>query len=466
MTGQRTDLLEETLALLTAITPFQSVSGNLSQQRTLAAWLEQWLQTHLNAQVVYPVSRQLQLDRPPLVHVRIDIGARTSLTLYNMYDVMPADAEGWQSDPFNGVITRRADKGDVFVARGAENNKGPLAGMLAVVRQLWRSGRLRVNLDILLEGEEETGSGHLRRYLARQPCPVAASQAVLFPSLCEYGGGPPRIYLGFTGLTSARLQVNGGDWGGPQAAVHASNAAWIANPAWRLTQALGRIAPAEQNGVLLTCQPDDDAQALLTPLASRFVVADELRFRRSARLAIEGDTLHCLNHLLGSAVLNIAEIHTLPAGGRGVIPYAASAELALRVPPHLDPQTLLHDIRYALSRPELDGVALHIADSYPGCRFGMQDAGVAELLHSYRRQQAEPDIWPWAPGCAPAYAFAPIAPAFLIGGLGEGGNAHGIDEFATLRGLTRFTQSLVDWLGAFYDPPRTAGEHTENRNDV
>jgi len=37
----------------------------------------------------------------------------------------------------------------------------------------------------------------------------------------------------------------------------------------------------------------------------------------------------------------------------------------------------------------------------------------------------------------------------LIGGLGYGGNAHGINEFVTLRGLARFQQSLSDWLLGF-----------------
>ncbi|WP_256739259.1 hypothetical protein, partial [Cronobacter sakazakii] len=42
-------------------------------------------------------------------------------------------------------------------------------------------GRLTTNLEILLEGEEECGSGALRRYLARIPCPVSPALAVLFP---------------------------------------------------------------------------------------------------------------------------------------------------------------------------------------------------------------------------------------------------------------------------------------------
>lgn len=249
--------------------------------------------------MVFPVSEQSEDEGPPLVHVRIDVGASTSVVLYNMYDVMPASPEGWEVDPFVGGVRHWPGKGDVYIARGAENNKGPLAGMLSVVHDLWLSGRLHTNLDIVLEGEEETGSGHLRCYLMQQPCPVPRAEAVLFPSLCEYGSGPPRLYFGFTGMTIGRLRVTGGDWGGPQAAIHASNAAWIANPAWRLLAALNTIAPAHTNSVLVTIPITDEAEILLDELATQFNIHDELVMRRSARLTLDSPPKAALAHLLG-----------------------------------------------------------------------------------------------------------------------------------------------------------------------
>lgn len=445
----RDALLPATLALLDQITPFRSVAGQIEQQRALAQWLEAWLVSEVGAQPVLPVAQQRGQSAPPLVHVRIDSGADKTLVLYNMYDVMPADEAGWDVPPFIGGIRRWPELGDVYISRGAENNKGPLAGMLAVVKALRDSGKLAVNLEIILEGEEETGSGQLRRYLAQTPCPIAPALAVLFPSLCEYGGGQPRVYLGFTGLSGGRLTVKGGDWGGPQTAIHASNASWIANPAWRLVQALQAIAPAERNGVLATLPPDDEANSLLAELAADFSIADELRFRRSRRLTLSGDTLSCLQTFLGSAVLNLSEIKTSPTGARGVIPPFAEAELAWRTPPGIDGARLIDDAHRRLADPALAGAELTLDDSYPGYRFTLDAPGVSQLLASYRRFGAQPQVWPWAPGCAPAYAFAPIAPAFLIGGLGHGGNAHGVNEFVTLHGLRRFVESLDDWLTRF-----------------
>lgn len=460
MTIEVPEPLRPTLDLLTAITPFASVAGQLGPQRALAQWLEDWAIAQLGAVPVLPVSQQPG-DVPPLVHLRIAAQTHRSpvktLVLYNMYDVMPAEEAGWAFPPFSGGLQSSADFGDMFIARGAENNKGPLAGMLMALKTLRDAGQLAVNVELIIEGQEEIGSGYLRRYLAQIPCPIAPADAVLFPSLCEYGGGEPRVYLGFSGLTSGQLRVKGGAWGGPEAAIHASNANWIANPVWKLVDALRTLAPPELNGVLERLPIDDDAQALLITLANRFSLADELRFRRSQRLAVSGDTLSSLQQLINGAVLTLAEIRSDPLDARGVIPHSASAQLALRVAPGLDGEKIMQQIHQKLAHPSLDGVELLLNDSYPGQRFAYQACGVAELLHSYGVQGAKPQIWPWAPGCAPAYAFAPVAPAFLIGGLGHGGNAHGVNEFVTLRGLARFQQSIVDWIVSFDQAATVAG---------
>lgn len=446
MTSSISPSLQPTLKLLKAITPFVSVSGQLSQQRALAQWLEDWIHQNLQGVSVFPVSLQSDEDTPPLVHMRIERQAAKTLVLYNMYDVMPATDEGWECSPFIGGIREWPDLGSVYIARGAENNKGPLAGMLMAVKSLYDAGTLDVNIEILLEGEEEIGSSRLRRYLAQDPCPVPSAGAVFFPSLCEYNGGEPRLYLGFSGLSGGRISVRGGAWGGPHTAIHASNANWIANPVWRLVHALQAIAPAENSGVITRHSVDDSANQLLRTLAEHFSIQDELHFRHSETLSVSGDTLSCLQQLINGAVLNISAIHSNPQQARGVIPHSASAEIALRVPPDIDGKILLASIREKLSQMEFSGVELELDDSYPGHRFPRNSPGVDALLASYQRQGARPQVWPWAPGCAPAYTFAHIAPAFLIGGLGHGGNAHGVNEFVTLRGLERFQQSVTDWI--------------------
>jgi acetylornithine deacetylase/succinyl-diaminopimelate desuccinylase-like protein len=423
-----------------------SVKGDERQLSRQADAVTDWLKQELGATIVSAASSK---GRPPVLHARIDVGARTTIILYNMYDVMPATSEGWSADPFMGGIVDLPGIGKSFVARGAENNKGPLAGMLHAVKALADSGKLRVNVEILVDGEEESGSGAIRDYLAGPDCRLRKSATAIFPSFCEYGGGPPRVYLGFAGIAKGEVRVDGAAWGGPSTAIHSSNAPWIANPASRLVEALSLIGKPP-TGELAKIPIDDEAAAIISTLAAAFDPQAELRFRRTETFALDGNAKALLEHVLSTASFNISSLESLPLGANGVIPHGARAGFELRAPPSLDPADFLADYRRSLQ--DTPGAILDIADSYPGFRFAADAPGVAALLRSYETTaNSAPQVWPWAIGAAPAYAFAPHAKSFLLAGAGRGGNAHGIDEFMTLEGFRRFIDSIALWLDFIAD---------------
>ncbi|WP_245199018.1 M20/M25/M40 family metallo-hydrolase [Jiella mangrovi] len=437
-------LTAKALELTKAWCAIPSVRGNEAALTRQAGAIADWMKNELGADLIAATSSR---GRPPVIHARLDVGAEHTVILYNMYDVMPADDAGWQAPPFEGGIVDLAGIGPSFVARGAENNKGPLAGMLQVVKDLADRGALGVNVEFLVEGEEESGSGALRDYLADPDCPVRPSSGGLFPSFCEYGGGPPRLYLGFSGIAKGRIRVCGGEWGGPSAAIHSSNAPWIANPSSRLVEALGHFG-APPTGRLGQIALDDEAKTIVAELAANFDPAAELKFRRTRRYAVAGDAEALLSHVLSTASATISSLSTSPASGDAVIPSAAEAGFDLRCPPSLDPADYLAAFRRTLSEKSLDGVVLDVADSYPGHRFSRQSPGAEALLAAYAETSVTPQVWPWAIGSAPGYAFAPHTRSFLIGGAGRGGNAHGIDEFLTLEGYPRFLKSVELWLDA------------------
>lgn len=418
-----------------------SIKGDAQSLARQADAITSWLTTELGATIVSATSSK---GRPPVIHGRIDVGAKTTVILYNMYDVMPATPEGWSVDPFAGDIADLPEIGQCFVARGAENNKGPLAGTLLTIKSLADSGKLRVNVEILIDGEEESGSGAMRDYLADPACKVRPSASAIFPSFCEYGGGAPRLYLGFSGIAKGEVRVDGGAWGGPKASIHSSNAPWIANPANRLVEALSLIGKPP-TGELGRIAIDDEAAAIIATLVETFDPQAELRFRRTETFSLEGDSQTLLEHVLSTASFNVSSLESLPLGADGVIPHGARAGFELRTPPSLDPADFLADYRLAIETKP--GAVLTVADSYPGFRFSADAPGVVALKRSYQATAiAAPQIWPWAIGAAPAYAFAPHAKSFLLAGAGRGGNAHGIDEFMTLEGFRRFIGSIGLWL--------------------
>ncbi|CAH1694249.1 Acetylornithine deacetylase/succinyl-diaminopimelate desuccinylase-like protein [Hyphomicrobiales bacterium] len=453
MTQPLSPLAQNALDLAEAWCRIPSVRGDDQALDRQAAAISHWLRHQLGAAIIN--DRRVD-SRPAVIHARLDVGAAHTVILYNMYDVMPADPAGWSVAPFGGGVVDLPEIGACFVARGAENNKGPLAGMLSVLKQMAESGSLAVNVEILVEGEEESGSGALRAYLLDSACPLRASIGGLFPSFCEYGGGPPRVYLGFSGIAKGEISVDGGDWGGPHAAIHSSNAPWIANPASRLVAALalfGRSPTGELGRITL----DAEARAIVADLAANFDPQAELRFRKTDRFALEGDAETLLSHVLTTASATINSLATEPAAGDAIIPHAARAAFDLRCPPSLDPAGYLAAFRETLRTAGLGGVVLDIADAYPGTRFSRDTAGVSALLAAYGATSAPPQVWPWAIGAAPGYAFARHAASFLIGGAGRGGNAHGIDEFMTLEGFERFLRSVTIWLDEMAKVP-TPGE--------
>lgn len=435
-----TSLLPEALELTARWCAIPSHAGDRPAQARMAATLLDWLTSELGAQII---AHGDDRGETPVIHARIDTGAARTVILYNMYDVMPATAEGWRVDPWTGGHARLDGIGEVWIGRGAENNKGPLAGMLVALRDLHTRGRLGVNVEILLDGEEEQGSPSMRRYLAAPDCPLPHCAGGLFPSFCEYGGGAPRIYLGFSGIAKGRLVAEGGEFGGPRSAIHSSNAPWIANPARLLVDALagfGGVATGQLDQIEL----DAEAEALIAELADTFDPEDELMFRTADRYALDGGARELLRHVLRTASLNVSSLMTMPSGDTAVIPPRAEALFDLRTPPGQQAETWLENQR---ARFHGTPVRLEVGEIAPGVRFRADSPGVAALRAAYAATSTAPQVWPWAIGSAPGHAFARHADSFLIGGAGRGGHAHGIDEFLVIEGLGRFIASVQTWLG-------------------
>ena len=89
--------------------------------------------------------------------------AKFTWLLYGHYDVYPADEkqEGWRTRPFEPVV-----EGDRVWGRGTGDNKGQHLAMLNAIA-LWRElhGELPIRIKVILEGDEETGSIPLPKFI-------------------------------------------------------------------------------------------------------------------------------------------------------------------------------------------------------------------------------------------------------------------------------------------------------------
>jgi len=145
---------------------------------------------------------------------------------YGHYDVQPADPlELWESGPFEPAV--RAGDGTVgehLVARGASDDKGQVAAFLHALRA-WHdvSGRPAggVRMTVLIEGEEESGSENLERFLDEHRAELADCDFCLISDTAQLARGRPAITYGVRGLAYTQVRLHGPDkdvhsglWGG------------------------------------------------------------------------------------------------------------------------------------------------------------------------------------------------------------------------------------------------------------
>ncbi|NDD66571.1 dipeptidase [bacterium] len=140
-----------------------------------------------------------------------------TVLIYGHYDVQPPDPVAlWHHGPFEPVI-----QDGQLIARGASDNKGQIfCHLKAIEYGLRTTGTLPVNVTVIIEGEEETGSVHLPDVLRSYRDTLTADIALVSdtpmlaenrPSLCTSLRG--LVYIELT-LTTLSGDLHSGQHGG------------------------------------------------------------------------------------------------------------------------------------------------------------------------------------------------------------------------------------------------------------
>ncbi|RKQ87828.1 acetylornithine deacetylase/succinyl-diaminopimelate desuccinylase-like protein [Solirubrobacter pauli] len=246
-------------------------------------------------------------------------GDGPTVLLYAHYDVQPAPADGWESDPFEPTL-----RGTRLYGRGAADDKSGVVAHLAALRAL--DFTPPVHTKVLIEGSEENGRQRILEVVDAQPDLMRADVLVIAdggnwklgePTLCTTLRGHGKLTVTLRTLENA---LHSGQFGG------AAPDALLA-----LTRLLASLHD----------DAGDVAVDGLTDGAWDGADLPEADFRRQAGV-LEGVGLvgsgSVGDRLWARHAISVLGLDAPPVEGAGniVIP-AARAKVAVRVPPGADP---------------------------------------------------------------------------------------------------------------------------------
>lgn len=256
-----------------------------------------------------------------------------TVLLYAHHDIQPPMREElWDSPPFVPQIR----EGRLFGRGAADDKAGVVLHAYSLALALQAGLKPRVNLRVLIEGEEETGSQGLAQLLTTHRDFLHA-QTVIVADLANWETGIPAITTSLRGmvgleieLSSTKAPLHSGLWSGP-----------LPDPAMALCRLLASLCDA--NGQVVVPQWDKGLQAP-TPRESKHYQSlqlDENTLRHQAGV-LDGVHLLCLPDHIPQSLWRKPSltVTAMQAGDRrnagNVLQNCAWARLSLRIAPGMD----------------------------------------------------------------------------------------------------------------------------------
>ncbi|HEV2281687.1 MAG TPA: dipeptidase [bacterium] len=191
---------ESELSDLLRIPSISTLPEHRDDTRRAAHWLAEYLRS-----MDLPVE-VIETAGYPLIYAEwLGAPGRPTLLGYGHYDVQPVDPiELWTSPPFQPAV-----RGGRLFARGAADDKGQILTLLAAIRAyLQTSGRLPINVKLLIEGEEESSGAGIEAYVRGHTDRLRADACLVLDSGMA-APGIPAITLGLRGIVGAEIEVSG-----------------------------------------------------------------------------------------------------------------------------------------------------------------------------------------------------------------------------------------------------------------
>jgi acetylornithine deacetylase/succinyl-diaminopimelate desuccinylase-like protein len=364
--------------------------------------------------------------------------------VYGHYDVQPVDPlELWTSPPFEPVID-----GERLLARGAADDKGQIhAHLMAAAAALATRGELPLNVRYLFEGEEESSSVNLARWLEANRERLAAD-VVVVSDTGFFEGNLPAITLGLRGMMYAQIDVVGTD-----VDLHSGTFGGVVqNPANALAQIIAALKGPD--GRIRIPGFYDDVVALSDADRADFAALpfDEAAYLRRLGLpALVGEVGYTtLERRGGRPTLDVNGMWGgfTGAGSKTIIPAHAHAKVSCRLVAAQDPIRIFEGLRdyvEEIAPPGATTTVTLLGDGRPSLtpRNHPATAAAARALEATFGQAP---VYIREGGSIPVVAdFETILglPIVLLGFVQPHDNAHAPNEWMDLRNYETGIRAIV-----------------------
>lgn len=297
----------------------------------------------------------------PLVYGEMKVeGAKRTLLFYAHYDGQPFDVKLWkQTSPFTPILREgRMEDGAKEIpnfaslktfapeariyARSASDDKAPIIALLSAIDALKANGQQpKSNVRLILDGEEEAGSGGLISSLPKYKDKYKADMMLILDGPV-HASGRPTLTFGARGIATLELTVFG-----PKFALHSGHYGnWAPNPAMDLIQLLASMK--DENGRVLVEGFYDDVPPL-TENERKILRAvpdnpeELMKFVGISRTDKVGGSLQ---EALQFPSLNVRGLRSAYVGSevRTVIPESATASIDIRLVKETDPERMVRRV--------------------------------------------------------------------------------------------------------------------------
>jgi len=391
----------------------------------------------------FDTARIIPTDGAPGVFASLDAGAPTTLAVYFMYDVKQFIAEEWSKPPLEGQLVERDDGKTVLIGRGAINQKGPESTFLTAIRAFKATGTpLPVNIVLVAEGEEETGSEHFGQITGDPEVAKALSSSVgvILPVAWQGDDGSVEISLGAKGVAEVQLVADGARSGrGPGMEIHSMNAARVESPAWRLIKALDTLVADDGytpaiDGWMDGVRPLSDEELALIDAGIRPGAEEASKKSLKVQGWIGGEDFRTsLARLASQPTVNIQGLvsgYTGP-GGKTSMPSRAEAKIDFRLVPDMRADEVVAKLRAHLDKRGFNDIEIVTGGIYGPTETPREAAIVGALATALAGADLPHNLNPRLAGSWPGYRFTdpPVSLPAVFVGIGQGGQMHAPDEW-------------------------------------